>query len=354
VEKQARRSGIKNIATRVVLLFTILSFPAFAGDINGATESSRPGFIKRWLLQKVDERMRQQTAGVPAATISLRHDGRARRYLVHEPKNRAAGLLPVVFVFHGGGGTAAQVLATCGLLKLSDEKGFLLIAPDGTGPTEESFHTWNVGFGFGTAQEQKVDDVGFFAAMLADVQKRWAVDERRLFATGISNGAILCHWLAAQPDCRLAAIAPIVGTAGGRSPGEKTWIMPPRPSKPVSVLAINGEIDQHIPLEGGLQKKSVKEAKEILSASETVRFWTDALGCAPVPECAYDDVRKTRFFRYKGGRGGAEVVLAVIVNQGHAWPGMGKPAWRGGDPSSPTYDANREMWEFFVKHPAIR
>lgn len=336
---------------RILVLSIFIAITIFPAECDAAEAKARSGRMKQWLMRKLDERAKEKLAELQVYTVPIRHGGLMRRYLVHRPESRNEAPFPVVFVFHGGGGSAAQILASCGLIELSDEKGFLLVAPDGTGPASETFHTWNVGFGFGTAQEQKIDDVGFFDAVLTDVQRRWPTDGKRIFATGISNGGILCHWLAAQPGTRLAAIAPIVATAGGRAIGTVEWVLPPRPSRPVSILAINGEIDQHIPLEGGVQKKSVQAPREILSASATVSFWTEALGCVQTPEISFSEKQKTRFFRYPGGNQGAEVVLAVVTNQGHAWPGSAASPRFVADQPSPTYDANREMWDFFSLHP---
>ena len=38
------------------------------------------------------------------------------------------------------------------------------------------------------------------------------VDPKRVFATGMSNGAMMCYRLAAELSNRIAAIAPIAGT----------------------------------------------------------------------------------------------------------------------------------------------
>jgi len=54
----------------------------------------------------------------------------------------------------------------------------------------------------------------FFHHVLKGVRngaRLYAVDPRRIYATGISNGAVFSHYLAAHLSPRIAAIAPVVG-----------------------------------------------------------------------------------------------------------------------------------------------
>ena len=57
----------------------------------------------------------------------------------------------------------------------------------------------------------KVDDVGFTRALLDDLATVTNVDAKRVFATGISNGGIMCYRLASELSDRIAAIAPVAG-----------------------------------------------------------------------------------------------------------------------------------------------
>ena len=289
---------------------------------------------------------------VDAKEYSIQHDGRQRTYLVHTPKGwNGKDPLPVVCLFHGGGGSARQALNSYGLIKKSDEVGFLLVAPNGTGPAANSFLTWNVGFGFGEAQKLKIDDPGFVKVLLEKLEKDFPVDSRRLFATGMSNGGFLCHWLAAQPGNRFAAIAPVVAALGGREKEEGDWITPPKPTTPVSVLAINGQLDEHVPLSGGWQKKSITEKRLMMSASDTVAFWFQANQCASESQCASDEQHKAFVTRFSGGQNGTVVIQYVLSNQGHAWPGSPKPPQARADLPSPDFPGNDMIWEFFKAHP---
>lgn len=342
------------VSHHLLLALMLLLLAAAVPVVARRGDDDRSGPVRRMLLHIMDRRAQSAQAVLKSREIPLVHDGRQRRYLVHEPEGKVPERgWPVVLAFHGGGGSAPQFLSQVGLEALAERERFLLVAPDGTGQARNILHTWNVFFGFGHAERHEVDDLGFVDTVLDDLESRFRIDPRRLFATGISNGAILCHWLAAQPGNRLAAIAPVVGALGGRHPGERDWKRPPRPATPVSVLAIQGRRDDHVPIEGGLQRKSVGVPREMLSAEQTIRFWVRANECSSPARSWYDARLETRFTLYSEGRAGTEVELAVIENQGHAWPGAPKVRWRG-DAGSPTFDANRVIWSFFEAHPRIR
>lgn len=330
------------------LLFLIMIAAGFPTEsFSGQNMRER---IRNRLLTRLDARTAEKTGDLPVIEIRIRHQDQIRRCLIHLPTGFKPGSKrPLLLAFHGGGGSAEQLLASTGLIELADREGWLLAAPDGTGPAERILHTWNVLFGFGSAMKDKVDDVGFVRELLQELRRRYPVADTRIYATGISNGGILCHFLAADPDIPLAAIAPVVGTVGGRVAGAKTWQFPPNPVHPVPVLLINGLLDDHIPLTGGLQRKSVGAPVEIIPAADTARFWCQANGITGPPVTEYDKSLDTDFHRWSGGQQSSEVILAVIRHQGHAWPG-GKPGRRAADKPSTKFDACRVMAEFFKRH----
>lgn len=303
------------------------------------------------------ERWQKRRTGGGSATASdplksLESGGRERTFRLHLPPGYdARKKYPLVLLFHGGGGGAEQALTHYPLGEVADREGFILVAPSGTGRFEKDLlRTWNVKFGFGLALAENVDDVAFVDDLLDHLTAEYSIDEDRVYLTGLSNGAILCHFLAAALGDRIAAIAPVVGTAGGRKKDQAGLQTPGTPVRPVSVILFNGEKDDHIPLEGGWQRKSVQEAAFILSAEESARFWVNANGCRPDPVVEKFPDKKHRRYTWTGGKNGTEVTLYVLEDQGHAWPGGATPRW-GSDPPSTNVKAHEVMWEFFERHP---
>jgi polyhydroxybutyrate depolymerase len=137
-------------------------------------------------------------------TRSLEVDRRTRTYLVHVPKSYDGSKAhPVVLVFHGGGSNALQMVRFCGLNDKADQAGFLVVYPSGTGRLEKVL-TWNGGNCCGYAMQNKVDDVAFVRALLDDLAKVVKVDAKRVYATGMSNGAILAYRLTSELSDRIA------------------------------------------------------------------------------------------------------------------------------------------------------
>jgi len=283
------------------------------------------------------------TAGDHARSLAV--DGRQRSYLVHVPesadKSRA---WPVVLAFHGGGSNATQMVRFCGLNDQADKSGFVVVYPDGTGRTEQ-LHTWNAGNCCAYAMTQKIDDVKFTRMLLDDLAKVLLVDQRRVYATGMSNGAMFCYHLASELSDRIAAIAPVSGPMGTRDC---------HPKRPVSVLHFHGTDDQFAPFAGGRGESSLS-GTDFLSVDYSLNRWIKANGCSEKPRVEelpveVDDGTRATRKTWGEGQEGAEAVLIRIQGAGHTWPGR-TPLLRRLGKSTRNVDANSLMWEFFSRHP---
>lgn len=119
--------------------------------------------------------------------------GRQRIYLLHVPKSYdGTRPVPVVLAFHGW---CSKLVHFCGLDGKADEAGFLAVFPDGTGPAEH-FLTWNCGLWCDSIKDQPIDDVEFVRSLLDDPATIATIDADRIYATGISSGAVMADVLA--------------------------------------------------------------------------------------------------------------------------------------------------------------
>lgn len=289
-----------------------------------------------------------QTSGEYKQAVT--HDGRERSFILHlPPQYDGKRKLPLLLAFHGGGGNAKQLLKSNHLSEVADREGFILVAPNGSGRFKKRFLTWNVGFGFGYAMDHSIDDINFVDALLDMLETGLKIDAGRVYATGISNGGILCHFLAANLSNRITAIAPIVAAVGGRKSADDAVIMPPPPASPVAVIAFNGMRDEHIPYDGGRQIKSAGKAVYVTSADEMHTFWNRANHCTGPPKIEEHPAEQYRIITYSKGCTNHEVVQYQILDQGHAWPGGNKPRFFADKPSAHV-PADEIMWEFFKAH----
>jgi len=275
-------------------------------------------------------------------TRTLQVDGQARDYLVHVPPTyEPAKPTPVVLIFHGAGMNAGMMQRFSGMSGKADEAGFLAVYPNGTGAGP--FLTFNSGGVEWQVIKKQPNDVAFVSQLLDDLATVTSVDSKRVYATGLSNGGMMCYRLAAALSDRIAAIAPVAGTMA---------VNDAQPTRPVPVLHFHGTEDRLVPY-GGPDAR-VPKFLTFKSVDETVATWVKLNGCQPepvveeLPDTADDGTKATRK-TYRGGNG-AEVVLVTIAGGGHTWPGRGAPFLLIGR-STRDISANDMIWEFFSRHP---
>ena len=270
--------------------------------------------------------------------------GVERSYLVHVPaKLDVAKPAPVVLAFHGGGADARKMEEFSGLNQKADEAGFIVVYPNGTGRFKRVL-TFNGGNCCGYAKDRGIDDVEFTRRLLDDLATQVNIDPKRVFATGMSNGAIMAYRLGSELSDRIAAIAPVGGPMGTESV---------HPKRPVSVIHFHGTEDSFAPFAGGRSKWSSKT--DFYSVHHSIQAWVEANGCrrepvvAQLPDTFEDGTTVTRK-TFGPGRNGAEVILIEIAGGGHTWPGR-EPHRRFLGKSTRDISANDLMWEFFKRHP---
>jgi len=247
-------------------------------------------------------------------------------------------------VFHGGGGTGEGMARLTGFDALADREGMIVVYPDGID------HHWNDGR---QTIKNKSDDVGFVRAILDAVEQHYAIAQGRIFATGISNGALFSQRLGCELADRIAAIAPV----SGPMPADITPSC--HPVRPVSVLQIEGTADPIMPYDGGhvADFGGRGEGGQVLSTMDTIAFWRRIDGCsaAPVttaekPLALLDSTRITRT-QYGACQGSTRIELLTIEEGGHAWPGGAQyaPRFLIGKVSR-QLDASAAILVFFLAH----
>jgi polyhydroxybutyrate depolymerase len=283
------------------------------------------------------------TLGPGDHTRTIEVDGRNRSYIVHVPeKYDPTTPTPVVLVFHGAGTNARMMVSFCAMSKKSDEAGFITVYPNGTGAAG-IFLTWNAGGLHGKMAEGKADDVKFVGSLLDDLATVANVDPKRVYATGMSNGGMMCYRLAAELSGRIAAIAPVAGTMA---------IAEAKPNRPVPVMHFHGTADRIVPCGG--PGKGTPPFLSFKSVEETINIWAKLNRCEEEPvveklEDKADDGTTVTKKTYASKKDGAEVVLVEIEGGGHTWPGVEPPLQFIGK-STKDISANDMMWEFFQRH----
>ncbi len=240
-----------------------------------------------------------------------------RSYRVFFPEVPMPGAMPVVMLFHELNGSAAGVEAESGFVDVARENGFLLVVPEGSGLPKGWFASNRVPF--------VVDDVEFVSTVLDQVAEDFCIDEQRVYAAGMSNGAFMASMLACKLSDRVAAIAPVAGVSFPKTTcGE-----------PVPVLAMHGTNDRTVPFEDG----RMFQIFSYDGARAGVTGWAGHNDCR-VQQEPHAERDGWSLERFDDCSGGAETALVVVEGGGHSWPeGSAEFAWeffsehrRGGNP----------------------
>lgn len=270
----------------------------------------------------------------------LQHQGLQRHYLLYTPATyRPDNPLPLVIGLHGGYTSPSRFAVTTGFNDLADSDGFLVAYPEGCD------RHWNDGR---PGVNADIDDVGFIAALIADIQRHRAVDTQRVYGVGISNGGYMVQRLALELPHTFAAFATVAAAL------PVPLRVPIQAKTSVSLLMINSRRDNFVPFQGGSSRRG--KGGEILSVPDTFEFWRQQCNCHT--ETTWDmichfyrgRIGEIEVTRYVNPERGAEVVLIVLDQGGHTWPGGSQqPRWLVGE-TSKDIDASQLIWAFFQGH----
>ena len=228
----------------------------------------------------------------------------ARRYVVWRPiPRRQPAPVPVVLAFHREDGAIEELERDCGLHTVRAAARFAIVYAEG-------YHgTWNAGRCCGDAMRAEIDESRFVRAIVEDLSGLLNIDRRRIYATGISNGAMLCYWLACNMANEIAAIAPVNGAMSGAGCA---------PERPVAIFHIQGaaaDDDARPPGEAG--ERSTQAG--LSAARQAIAFWREVNHL--------DGETQADVFGggagctiYSGVGGAPEIRFCVVAGLGHPWP----------------------------------
>ncbi|HEV2583514.1 MAG TPA: PHB depolymerase family esterase [Ktedonobacteraceae bacterium] len=273
---------------------------------------------------------------------SIQVGGLTRTYLVHLPPGQNAPM-PLVLVFHGGGGSSRGMNAVTRFNSLADAQGFIVVYPDGYDKS------WADGRGTTAADRFGVNDVAFVSALIDQLAHTLSINARRIYAAGISNGGFFTLRLGCQLATKIAAIAVVAATMPAN-------LAPTcHPARPVPAQFYHGSADPLVPAAGG--SMTVGAGGDILSINDSVALWARLNGCQSAPATtmlpqSINDGTQVQRAAYAGCQQGADVVFFNIIDGGHTWPGglQYLPVSVIGR-TTRNLNATNVMWAFFEAHP---
>ncbi len=225
---------------------------------------------------------------------------------------------PLLILLHGYGASGLLQELYFRMTREANARGILYAIPDGTLDAAVR-RFWNATDACCDFAQRGVNDVAYLDAIIDDVSARYAVDPRRIFLLGHSNGGFMAHRMACDRAGRIAAIVSLAGA---------TFTDASRcaPTEPVAVLQVHGTADPTIAYNGGLNFGSGYP-----SAATSVARWAGYNRCASTTTSGttfdLDTVIpgvETRISRYDGCMGGAAELWSI--EGGLHLPALG-PQW---------------------------
>ena len=140
------------------------------------------------------------------SSSSMEYGGYNRTWEYYVPTSyNGSEAVPLVFSFHGLGSSGQAQEQLTSFANLAEQEGFIVVYPDatnipGTHPIlpllPDNTIQWNLG-GPGSLQyHYDVDDLGFIAELVDLFKSTYNIDASRVYATGMSNGAMLTYYVA--------------------------------------------------------------------------------------------------------------------------------------------------------------
>lgn len=250
--------------------------------------------------------------------------GESREYRVHVPPDYDPQYaFSLVLALHGYTENIDDFMGITHFAEAVDKRGGVIVVfPQGKAPL--GVPGWNAGTCCGTAQAQNTPDVQFMRDMVAQIEKDYCIDPKRIFASGFSNGGMLSHRLACEFSDKIAAIGAVSGTMA---------IDPCIPKRQVPVLHIHGTSDVVVPYNQPLTAQTVPK---------TIEGWVARDFCEPNKSVVYMKGKATCELYAPCG---ADVELCTIDGGSHEWPAGGSANGVGDLP------ATEYILDFLAAHP---
>ena len=281
-------------------------------------------------------------------------DGRAYSYRLHIPAELSQVPAPLLISLHGGASNALLHDSLTQLPAKSDASGFVLLTANGyTDNPDSVLYTWNAGACCDPATRDNVDQVKVLRAMLDDAASVVAIDAKRVYAAGYSNGGMMAYRLACEMSDRIAAIGVVAGEMMDKdlTLGFERTVFDCDPPRAVPVIHLHGLADTCALFEGGVgtgaQPRPPRSA-----VPDNIAFWRTHNGCTSGPTLS-NQQGDARCETQGGCTNGASVTLCTVDSGGHIWPGVtayGLEAQCGGTQTTHLI-ANTQLWSFFAAHP---
>ena len=217
---------------------------------------------------------------------TITHNNEIREYVSYIPNSYdGTSSIPLLFNFHGFGGSASEYLEYADMRSLAESDTFVLIYPQGSCLNGSSH--WNP-CPSGGDNKSTADDVGFVESILNEISSQYNIDPERIYATGYSNGGMMAYGLANYKSDLIAAVGSVSGAMLDCTETS---------SHPMPIVHLHGTSDDVIPYNGGSDYSSVQNTLDhwitFNNTVTTPTITTDNTGGLTIEHYLYNPVSYT-------------------------------------------------------------
>jgi polyhydroxybutyrate depolymerase len=264
--------------------------------------------------------------GTNEMTINQTIDGNSvpRLVYIRTPQNLNSSLsYPIVFFFHGAGGSGQNFLQNNNITELINSEEFIGIFPNGHSNNGSNGGFWNLG-----SEPTTANDVEYVDLIIDQLATSTLIDTSKAYAVGFSNGSGMVNLLG-KSTSHFNAIAPLFSQ-------QIISLKDLTPNKAMSVFQVNGEVDGVIPLNGG-----VSSVGTFMSAQNSALNWANHFNCnttATQEDLNWENTVLSSF-TYSNCDNSHEIKCLIALNTGH-----------GFTDAQTEQVAYTQIWEFFKQY----
>ena len=264
------------------------------------------------------------------------HDGNTREYIVYIPASYDGSTsYPLLFSFHGGGGTSSDFINTNDMRPIADTAGFIAIYPQAAIDPDDGSFSWL------HKAPTTHNDIFFIEAIIDTISTQYMIDDNRVYACGYSEGGIFSYELGCRLNNRIAAFSSVSGSMLVDAFRDSYYDLGfCSPAHPTAVLLIPGTND--------MSPHSTYSGFQpyYMSADDITTYWSNYNNTdinpiiSQLPNINTSDGSTVERRVWENGDNCVRVEELKVIGGDHDWPGT----WGNMDIS-----ASVEVWNFVSK-----
>ena len=268
---------------------------------------------------------------------TLFFDGQNRSFIIYVPSiYDGSTQVPVVFNFHGGGGTSSSFIYTNDMRSIADTANFIAVYPQAAVDPSDGSNSWL------HKAPTTHNDVNFIEAIIDTLSNDYNIDNDRVYACGYSEGGIFSYELGCRLNNRIASFASVSGSMLVDAFRVSYYNLGYcSPIHPTAVLLIPGTSDSNPHSSySGFQPY-------YMSADEITTYWSSFNNTdlnpvvSQITNTNTADGSTVQKRIWENGDNCVAVQELKVINGDHDWPGSF---------GNMDINASQEIWKFVSKY----